>query len=71
MRDRPDSTALLEEIRVPTLVVGGAEDELTRQPWCKRWRAAFGEPDTCRCRVQVICVRWNDLTRSMGCWETS
>jgi pimeloyl-ACP methyl ester carboxylesterase len=29
MRDRPDSTALLGEIRVPTLVVGGAEDELT------------------------------------------
>ncbi len=29
MRDRPDSTALLGEIRVPALVVGGAEDELT------------------------------------------
>jgi len=29
MRDRPDSTALLGEIRVSTLVVGGAEDELT------------------------------------------
>ncbi len=29
MRDRPDSTALLGEIHVPTLVVVGAEDELT------------------------------------------
>lgn len=29
MRDRPDSTPLLGSIAVPTLVVGGAEDELT------------------------------------------
>lgn len=29
MRDRLDATALLPEIRVPTLVVGGAEDEIT------------------------------------------
>jgi 3-oxoadipate enol-lactonase len=29
MRDRPDSTPLLERIVVPTLVVGGSEDEIT------------------------------------------
>ncbi|MGH7539125.1 MAG: alpha/beta fold hydrolase [Gemmatimonadales bacterium] len=29
MRDRPDSTPLLGALRVPTLLVGGAEDELT------------------------------------------
>jgi len=44
MRDRPDSTALLGEIRVPTLVVGGAEDELTppdvMQPMARRIRGA-------------------------------
>lgn len=44
MRDRPDSTALLGEIRVPTLVVGGAEDELTppgvMQPMAQRIRGA-------------------------------
>jgi pimeloyl-ACP methyl ester carboxylesterase len=44
MRDRPDSTALLGEIRVPTLVVGGAEDELTppgvMQPMAQRIRGS-------------------------------
>ena len=44
MRDRPDSTALLGEIRVPTLVVAGAEDELTppavMQPMARRIREA-------------------------------
>ena len=44
MRDRPDSTTLLEEIRVPTLVVGGAEDELTPPavvaPMARRIRGA-------------------------------
>jgi len=29
MRDRPDSVPLLEEIRVPTLVLGGSEDEIS------------------------------------------
>ncbi|MGE5144004.1 MAG: alpha/beta fold hydrolase [Acidobacteriota bacterium] len=29
MRDRPDSTPLLEQIVVPTLVLGGSEDEIT------------------------------------------
>ncbi len=29
MRDRPDSTPLLPDIKVPTLVIGGAEDELS------------------------------------------
>jgi pimeloyl-ACP methyl ester carboxylesterase len=28
MRDRPDSTTLLPQIRVPTLVLGGADDEI-------------------------------------------
>jgi len=28
MRDRPDSTALLPQIRVPTLVLGGADDAI-------------------------------------------
>jgi len=28
LRDRPDSTALLPRIRVPTLVLGGADDEI-------------------------------------------
>ena len=28
MRDRPDSTDTLATIRVPTLVLGGAEDEI-------------------------------------------
>lgn len=32
MRDRPDSTPLLEEIRVPTLVLGGSEDEISPAP---------------------------------------
>lgn len=44
MRDRPDSTPYLDEIRVPTLVVGGAEDELTppdvMQPMARRIRGA-------------------------------
>jgi pimeloyl-ACP methyl ester carboxylesterase len=29
MRDRPDSTGLLGQIKVPTLVIGGAEDALS------------------------------------------
>jgi pimeloyl-ACP methyl ester carboxylesterase len=29
MRDRPDSVPLLEQIRVPTLVLGGSEDEIS------------------------------------------
>src|SRR5829696_5198940 len=29
MRDRPDSTPLLESIEVPTLVIGGEEDEIS------------------------------------------
>jgi 3-oxoadipate enol-lactonase len=29
LRDRPDSTPLLPEIKVPTLVIGGAEDEIS------------------------------------------
>jgi pimeloyl-ACP methyl ester carboxylesterase len=44
MRDRPDSNALLGEIRVPTLVMGGAEDELTpptvMEPMARRIQGA-------------------------------
>ncbi len=29
MRDRPDSTPLLPEIRVPTLVIGGEDDAIS------------------------------------------
>jgi len=29
MRDRPDSTSLLKEIKVPTLVIGGEEDAVS------------------------------------------
>ncbi len=32
MRDRTDSVPLLEQIRVPTLVLGGSEDEITPAP---------------------------------------
>jgi pimeloyl-ACP methyl ester carboxylesterase len=44
MRDRPDSTPLLAQIAVPTLVLVGAEDELTPpavvRPMAERIRGA-------------------------------
>jgi pimeloyl-ACP methyl ester carboxylesterase len=41
MRDRPDSTALLPSINVPTLVVVGQEDELTPPAQARAMAAAI------------------------------
>ncbi|HET6575466.1 MAG TPA: alpha/beta fold hydrolase [Fimbriiglobus sp.] len=49
MRDRPDSTALLPTIRVPALVVVGAEDALTPPDGARAMAAAI--PDA---RLDVI-----------------
>lgn len=41
MRDRPDSTGLLPTLRVPALVVGGAEDQISRPAAMQRLAAAI------------------------------
>ena len=41
MRDRPDSTALLSDIQVPTLVVSGREDSIIPASESKRMAEAI------------------------------
>lgn len=42
MRDRPDSVPLLDEIRVPMLVLGGSEDEITPTPGMRAMAQRIG-----------------------------
>ena len=48
MRDRPDRTAFLREITIPTLVLAGAHDEITPPGRARAWPSRSPERSTCR-----------------------